>query len=135
MWKTLQGEPQFTSYTTQIGEYNYADTIDYEGGFRMTGQITVVADQQNTIADTTTNNTADTLGLLMVPAEDSQDIAQTLRTAGFGIDSMTTFQDLRTGEEEDGGDQQTLLVWITNGKAMNEIISTLQQISEELPYG
>jgi hypothetical protein len=111
MWKTLQGEPQFTPYTTQIGEYNYADTIDYEGGFRMTGQITVVADQQNNIADTTTNNTADTLGLLMVPAEDSQDIAQTLR------------------------DQQTLLVWITNGKAMNEIISTLQQISEELPYG
>jgi hypothetical protein len=110
-WKTLQGEPQFTPYTTQIGEYNYADTIDYEGGFRMTGQITVVADQQNNIADTTTNNTADTLGLLMVPAEDSQDIAQTL------------------------GDQQTLLVWITNGKAMNEIISTLQQISEELPYG
>jgi hypothetical protein len=53
----------------------------------------------------------------------------------FWIDSMTTFQDLRTGEEEDGGDQQTLLVWITNGKAMNEIISTLQQISEELPYG
>ena len=69
MWKTLQGEPQFTPYTTQIGEYNYADTIDYEGGFRMTGQITVVADQQNTIADTTTNNTADTLGLLMVPAD------------------------------------------------------------------
>ena len=101
----------------------------------MSGQITVVADQQNNIADTTTNNTADTLGLLMVPAEDSQDIAQTLRTTGFGIDSMTTFQDLRTGEEEDGGDQQTFLVWITNGKAMNEIISTLRQISEELPYG
>ena len=35
----------------------------------MTGQITVVADQQNNIADTTTNNTADTLGLLMVPAD------------------------------------------------------------------
>ena len=124
-----------TPYTfSQIGEYNYADTIDYEGGFRMSGQITV-ADQQSNIADTITNNTADTLGLLMVPIEDSQDIAQTLRTAGFGIDSMTTFQDLRTAEEEDGGDQQALLVWTTSGKTMNEITSTLQQVSDELPYG
>jgi hypothetical protein len=27
------------------------------------------------------------------------------------------------------------LVWTTSGKTMNEITSTLQQVSDELPYG
>ena len=112
------------------GTFDYADTVDYEEGFRMTGKISNVA------ARTTTNNTAaDTVGVLMVPAEDSQDIVQSLRTAGFGIDSMTTFRDLRTAQEENGGDQQALLVWTTGGKTMNEITSTLQQVSDELPCG
>ena len=120
------------------GTFDYADTVDYEEGFRMTGKITVLADngQGNVAARTTTNNTAaDTVGVLMVPAGDSQDIVQSLRTAGFGIDSMTTFRDLRTAQEEDGGDQQALLVWTTSGKTINDITSTLQQVSDELPYG
>jgi hypothetical protein len=71
----------------------------------------------------------------MVPLEDSQAIVQQLRTAGFGIDSMTNFQDLRSAGDDDGGDQQTLLVWTTNGMQTSEIASTLQQISQELPYG
>ena len=62
----------------------------------MTGKITVLADngqRSNVAARTITNNAAaDTVGVLMVPAEDSQDIVQSLRTAGFGIDSMTTFR-------------------------------------------
>ena len=121
------------------GTFDYADTVDYEEGFRMTGKITVLTDNgqlSNVAAKTTTNNTAaDTVGVLMVPAEDSQDIVQSLSTAGFGIDSMTTFRDLRTAQEEDGGDQQALLVWTTSGKTINEITSTLQQVSDELPYG
>ena len=122
-----------TSYTfNQTGEFDYADTIDYEEGFRMTGKITV-ADQAS--QNSPSGATFDTVGALMVPTEDSQDIAQGLRTAGFGIDSMTNFQDLRSAEGDDGGDQQTLLVWTTNGKGMTEIISTLQQISQDLPYG
>lgn len=122
-----------TPYTfSQQGEYNYADTVDYEEGFRMTGKITVADHQQDIVA--TNSTVADTVGALMVPAEDSQDIAQMLRIAGLDIDSMATFQDLRTAGEDEG-DQQTLLIWTTNGKDMNEIASTLQQISEELPYG
>jgi plastocyanin len=121
------------------GTFDYADMVDYEEGFRMTGKITVLADngqRSNVAARTITNNAAaDTVGVLMVPAEDSQNIVQSLRTAGFGIDSMTTFRDLRTAQEEDGGDQQALLVWTTSGKTINEITSTLQQVSDELPYG
>ena len=70
----------------------------------------------------------------MVPSEDSSEIAQRLRTAGFGVDSMVNFQDLRSAGDDNGGDQQTLLVWTSNGMGMNEIAS-LQQISQELPYG
>jgi hypothetical protein len=41
---------------------------------------------------------------------------------------------LRSEEEEENGDQQTLLVWTSNGMEMSEITSTLQQILEDLPY-
>jgi plastocyanin len=83
-----------TPYTfSLIGEFNYADTIDYEEGFRMTGTVTVV-DEGNRSSTSAAN--FDTVGALMVPSEDSSEIAQRLRTAGFGIDSMVNFQDLRS---------------------------------------
>jgi plastocyanin len=121
-----------TPYTfSQVGEFNYADTIDYEEGFRMTGTVTVV-DEGNRGSTSAAN--FDTVGALMVPSEDSSEIAQRLRNAGFGIDSMVNFQDLRSAGDDDGGDQQTLLVWTSNGMGMNKITS-LQEISQELPYG
>jgi plastocyanin len=121
-----------TPYTfSQVGEFNYADTIDYEEGFRMTGTVTVV-DEGNRGSTSAAN--FDTVGALMVPSEDSSEIAQRLRTAGFGIDSMVNFQDLRSAGDDDGGDQQTLLVWTSNGMGMNKITS-LQEISQEFPYG
>lgn len=113
------------------GNYQYADTVEYEEGFIMTGNITIV-DQVINVA-TTTSAGFDTIGALMVPLEDRQSIVASLRSAGFGINSMNNFQDLRT-EEEENGDQQTLLVWTANGMEMSEITSTLQQISEDLPY-
>jgi hypothetical protein len=120
-----------TPYTfSQVGEFNYADTIDYEEGFRMTGTLTVV-DEGNKGSTSAAN--FDTVGALMVPSEDSSEIAQRLRTDGFGVDSKVNFQDLRSAGDDNGGDQQTLLVWTSNGMGMNEITS-LQQISQELPY-
>ena len=116
---------------SQVGEFNYADTIDYEEGFRMTGTVTVVDEGDS---GSTSASNFDTLGALMVPSEDSSEIAQRLRTAGFGVNSMVNFQDLRSAGDDNGGDQQTLLVWTSNGMGMNKITS-LQQISQELPYG
>ena len=113
------------------GNYQYTDTVEYEEGFVMTGNITIV-DQVNNVA-TTTSAGFDTGGALMVPLEDTQSIVASLRSAGFGINSMHSFQDLRS-EEEENGDQQTLLVWTSNGMEMSEITSTLQQILEDLPY-
>jgi plastocyanin len=125
-----------TPYTfNQVGEFNYADTIDYEEGFRMTGKITVVDQEPTDLSSNTGNGIFDTVGALMVPSEDSQAIVQGLRTAGFSIDGTANFQDLRSAGDDDSGDQQTLLVWTTNGKETSEITSALQQISQDLPYG
>jgi plastocyanin len=112
------------------GTYDYADTIDYEGGFRMTGDITVV-NRGNSID--TSVSTFDTVGVLMIPSMMVQDVLNGMRSSGFGIDSMHNFKDLRGGQS-DTGDEQTLMIWTANSMDLNEIGSRLQAISEPLPY-
>ncbi len=115
------------------GDYEYADTVEYEGGFVMTGNIRVV-DQDDTAATAPTPTaTFDTVGALMVPSMDVQSIVADIEDAGFGIDSMHNFKDLRGGQS-DTGDEQTLVIWTANGMDLNEIGSRLQAISEPLPY-
>jgi plastocyanin len=75
------------------GTFDYADTIDYEGGFRMTGDITVVSGGGNSID--ASGNTFDTVGVLMIPSRMVQDVVNGMRSSGFGIDSMHNFKDLR----------------------------------------
>jgi plastocyanin len=111
------------------GNFEYADTIEYEGGFVMTGNITVT-DEPSTTASSATY---DTVGALMVPSMDVQNIATTIKDAGFEIDSMQNFRDLRGGQS-DTGDEQTLVIWTANGMDLNEVASKLQTISQPLPY-
>ena len=113
------------------GTFDYADTIDYEGGFRMTGDISVVSGGGNSID--TSGNTFDTVGVLMIPSIMVQDVVNGMRSSGFGIDSMHNFKDLRGGQS-DTGDEQTLVIWTANGMNLSEIGSRLQAISEPLPY-
>jgi plastocyanin len=111
------------------GDYEYADTVEYEGGFVMTGTIRVV--DQN--ANSSPPGTFDTVGALMIPSMDVQNIVASIKDAGFGIDSMHNFKDLRGGQS-DTGDEQTLVIWTSNGMDLNEVVSRLQAISEPLPY-
>jgi hypothetical protein len=54
----------------------------------------------------------DTVGALMVPSMDIESIATSIKDAGFEIDSMHNFQDLRGGQS-DTGDEQTLVIgWL-----------------------
>jgi plastocyanin len=112
------------------GEFAYADTVEYEGGFVMTGTIRVVDEKGGTA---TPAATFDTVGALMVPSMDVQSIATNIKNAGFGIDSMHNFKDLRGGQS-DTGDEQTLVVWTADGMDTEEIGSALKSISEDLPY-
>jgi plastocyanin len=124
----LEASTPITFNTT--GDFEYADTVEYEGGFVMTGNIRVV--DQGVTANTPTAS-FDTVGALMVPSMDVQNIAASIKNAGFGIDSMHNFKDLRGGQS-DTGDEQTLVIWTANGMDLSEIGSRLQTISEPLPY-
>ena len=110
------------------GTFQYADTVEYEEGFVMTGNVTVV--NQNS---TGAIGTFDTVGAIMVPSPYVQDAVENMRSNGFGIDSMHTFTDLRGGQE-DTGDQQVLVVWTAAGKSLDEITTYLGEVSEPLPY-
>jgi plastocyanin len=123
----LEASTPITFNTT--GDFEYADTVEYEGGFVMTGNIRVV--DQGAAASPTAS--FDTVGALMVPSMDVQNIAASIKNAGFGIDSMHNFKDLRGGQS-DTGDEQTLVIWTANGMDLSEIGSRLQAISEPLPY-
>ena len=55
-------------------------------------------------------------------------LLEDLTSKGFKVDSTYNFNDIRAGDE------QTLFVWTTSGKSLNEIISALQEITSQLPY-
>jgi plastocyanin len=94
------------------GSFEYADTVEYEGGFVMTGTITVDDQGTTTTTAAATTTNFDTVGALMVPSMDIESIATSIKDAGFEIDSMHNFQDLRGGQS-DTGDEQTLVIgWL-----------------------
>jgi plastocyanin len=115
------------------GIFEYADTVEYEEGFVMTGDITVRGGGQGNNADMTNTGNFDSAGALMVPSPFVEDTVESMRSEGFGIDSTHTFTDLRGGQS-DTGDQQVLLVWTADGKSLDEITSYLGEVSEPLPY-
>jgi hypothetical protein len=62
----------------------------------MTGNVTVT-DQSSSVA-----SQFDTIGLLMVPTINLESVEESMRSAGFGIDSTHAFTDLRGGQEDTG---------------------------------
>ena len=106
----------------------------------MNGTIDVVSQQgpnangmasgpaSNSVNPTSVKGTADTAGVLMVPASDVDTYVQDLKSSGFSVDSTQDFSDIRAG------DQQALLVWTTSGIGLDEVVSTLQRITQGLPY-
>lgn len=76
------------------GNFQCADK--YEDGFVMTGNVTVV-NQNN---DSTTAGLYDTVDALMVPSPFFQNVVESMRSAGCGIDSIHTSIDLWGGQED-----------------------------------
>jgi plastocyanin len=120
------------------GTFNYyeTDVNDEDTDFVMNGTIEVIDQQDlnaNTPAASSSNSTStlsngDTAGVLMVPTEGIGMYVQDLESKGFAIDSTHNFNDIRAG------DQQALLVWTTSGMNLDDVISTLQEITPGLPY-
>ena len=70
----------------------------------------------------------------MVPTQDIDSYIQQITDAGINVDNTYDFKDLRGGQKSTG-DMQTLIVWTTTtGKDLNETLSSLSEISADLPY-
>jgi plastocyanin len=111
------------------GNYNYAALGDE--GVTMRGSITV-GNIQSPVTNSA-NSEIDTVGVLMVPTQDKDMYIQEVRDGGLTVDSTYDFNDLRGGQEGTG-DVQTLIVWTSQGKDLNSVVSPLSEISSTLPY-
>lgn len=117
------------------GRFNYveADVNDNDPSFVMNGTIDVI-NQANLLTGTNaTAGSPDTVGTLMVPAQNLDQYVSTLASKGFTIDSTHTFKDLRGGQKGTGPDQ-TYIVWTTSGLNLDQVLSALEEISPSLPY-
>ena len=113
------------------GDYEYADTVEYEEGFVMTGNI--IVNGQGSGGQVISSSSFDIVGALMVPSMMIQEVTDEMRNVGFAIDSMHNFKDLRGGQS-DTGDEQVLVIWTSAGKSLEDVTSQLGEISEGLPY-
>jgi hypothetical protein len=113
------------------GNFDYADTVEYEEGYVMTGNI--IVNGQGYGGQVMSGSSFDTVGALMVPSMMVQDVTDEMRNVGFAIDSMHNFKDLRGGQS-DTGDEQVLVIWTSAGKSLEDVTSQLWEISEGLPY-
>jgi hypothetical protein len=105
-----------------------ADTVEYENGFIMGGNISVT-DDDNLPPQEMIGSKPQTVGLMMVPTADLAQHTQDLQSRGFVIDSTHNFPDLREGDE------QALVVWeAPESSDTSTIIADLEKVSQQFPY-
>jgi plastocyanin len=126
-------EPSKPIVLNDTGTLNYyeTDVNNEDQDYVMNGTIDVISQRSpnaNNISNTGVQGNAETAGVLMVPESDVDTYVQDLKNNGFTVDSMQDFSDIRAG------DQQVLLVWTTSGTDLDQVVSTLQRITPNLPY-
>ena len=117
------------------GEYNYEAQGD--PSVIMTGTITVgnidSAVTSSSSSASSNSSNFDTVGVIMVPTQDIDSYVQQITSAGITVDNTYDFKDLRGGQKGTG-DTQTLIVWTTTGKELGQTLSSLSDLSKDLPY-
>jgi hypothetical protein len=123
------------NYTfNDVGEFSYADTVEYDNGYIMRGNISVTDDGSAGDLPLQTTEDSETVGILMVPTQDISQYTSDLQNRGFLVDSVHNFQDLRGGQSGTG-DEQTLIVWrAPNTMQITSAMSQLSEFSSQLPY-
>jgi plastocyanin len=121
------------NYTfNEPGRFQYADTVEYDNGYIMKGNISVVDEGDGGVQQPMTNSS--TVGLLMVPTQAISQYTSDLQSRGFVLDSSHSFQDLRGGQSGTG-DEQTLILWRMPGDVdISNILNQLAEFSKGLPY-
>ena len=122
------------NYTfNEAGAFRYADTAEYDNGYIMRGNISVIADDGNIELQPTTDG-SDTVDITMVPTQDIFQYTTDLQSRGFVIDSKHNFRDLRGGQRGTG-DEQTLIVWRSPPDLqISSVLSQLADFSSQLPH-
>ena len=136
--KITDSQPSQSFAFNTPGEFNYEALGD--PGVTMTGTINLrpiespVAPSSSSATITNSNSSIiDTVGVLMVPTQDIDSYVQKITDAGITVDNTYDFKDLRGGQKGTG-DTQTLIVWTTLNKDLNETLSSLSGLSASLPY-
>jgi plastocyanin len=130
-----QASPPFTF--SNPGVFNYE--AEGDPGVTMTGSVTVgniqppVITSSSSASTTSNSSNIDTVGILMVPTQDIDEYISQITGAGITVDNTYDFKDLRGGQEGTG-DTQTLIVWTTGGKDLGQTLSSLSELSADLPY-
>lgn len=126
----IQDSQMSSSHTfTTPGTYKYE--AEGDPGVTMEGTITVV--NNNSSSTSPSSGNFDTVGVFMVPTQDIGNYLSEITNAGITVESTHDFEDLRGGQEGTG-DVQTLIIWSTSGKDLAQTISSLREISLDLPY-
>lgn len=103
--------------------------------FVLNGTITVTNQQQSPSNTNSTSANADTLVAYMVPAKELDKRVAEFKSKGIGIDSTYSFKSLRGGGSEAGGDtKEYVLVLVSSGKDLNDVISALHKVTSTMPY-
>lgn len=122
---------------SKSGVFNYE--AEGDPGVTMTGSVTVgniqspVTTSSSSASTNSNSSSIDTVGILMVPTQDIDEYISQITGAGITVDNTYDFKDLRGGQEGTG-DTQTLIVWTTVGKDLGETLSSLSELSADLPY-
>ncbi len=109
------------------------DVNSDDPSFVMNGTIRVTS-QPNSLSSTNLTAAAVnpvTVGTYMVPAMNLDQYISALTSKGFSIDSTHTFNDLRGGQEGTGP-EQTMIVWTSSGKELDQVVAALKEITPSL---
>ena len=108
------------------GDFTYADTNTYDEGFKMTGRLNVV--DPGFLSSDSIRNTIDTVGALVVPAENLHEFASKLKDIGLNVYSVRHYEDPTYKET------QVLIIWTHSGQDFKETVPEMRDLIHDLPY-
>ena len=112
-----------------LGEFEYSEAKKFKNKFMMRGKITVIK-QTHSVNSATP---IDTVGVLMVPAEDHNTYFEALKKMSFIVNSTHNFKNL-SSKKKKVGKEQALLIWGTFEMDISQVMDKLREISVRLPY-
>ena len=132
----------FPEYTTivfdQLGPYPYyEDNVNEDDeSFVMEGTINVVDTNSESMSSANTSsiqNGKGTMGVLMVPSQEIENIKTELKNSGIMVLSDYSFTDLRGGQDGTGP-TQSIVIWGSKSNNLEQTMAPIVDITERLPY-